>query len=477
MTSANAPLTAILFACWDSPDPMLQQLGLAPALMPLAGKPMVQRAIEQAVGLGCRRIELVLAGQMQAYELLLGDGERWGCALNYHYLPPASQPVQLLARLAPEADVLYWVVSADSVVTESVVPDGACVYCDDGQWSGWARLSGAQLGNVMHSARQREHFGQAVLALADTEQRAPQRALHSSSASSALNALQTLLADTAAMPTRPREPGIWIGNGSKIHPGAILQAPVWIGQNVLVREHAQIGPGSMLADGCVVDQGASVEQAIVLPGTYIGQGLHVNKALVKGNLIANLEHGVTIHIPDRAMLAQTQAPELATRATPWTQRLIAALLWLLFWPLAGWRHMLRQSASELARTGQDPHRLRYFNVRMVPSHAAIQAGVSGAWGAHFRTTFYPGLRDVAAGKLNLVGITPRTSEEIHALPLYWQRIYRRGRSGLFNETLLLGRAGASQEMCFIGDAIATEALSLGRLLLLLKRYFAAVWHE
>lgn len=458
--------TMILFACWDGADALQQQLGIVPALLPLAGKAMVERAIESAIELGCGRVELVLGDHALAYEPLLGNGERWGCALHYHFLPPAGQSLRLLARLAPLADTLYWIACADSVVTGTSAVGADTLWCEQDQWSGWARLSGTRFAQLAPHAGARASFAAALLAAPGVKHASAGVTLCGAGAGASLATLATILALDGAIPARPRQPGIWIGHGSRVHPDAQLVAPVWIGRHVLVREHALLGPCSMIADDCIIDQGASVERAIVLGGTYVGRGLQVREAIVCGNRVANLALEVVIEIPDRSILDATDRP---VAATPWLQRTLAALLWLGGWPLA---RALRGASAPCAELGGAERGA--LAVRFAPSHAAVYAGARGAWLRHFGRTFHPGLREVAAGRVNLVGIEPRTPAQVRVLPPYWQRLYRKGRTGLINETLLLGHDGANREMRFAGDALACEPLAAGKLLRLLARYAGAL---
>ena len=90
---------------------------------------------------------------------------------------------------------------------------------------------------------------------------------------------------------------------------------------------------------------------------------------------------------------------------------------------------------------------------------------------HFRDTFVAGLPDVVCGRVALVGLQPRSVEEIRGLPGYWQRLYRLSPSGLVNETLLNGPDGASAEMRFAGDALCASSMHMSRVAIVLGRYF------
>ena len=59
----HSPIDAILLACWPCEDVLLNGLEVDPALLVLADKPMLQRALERLVELHCRNILVVLGGE------------------------------------------------------------------------------------------------------------------------------------------------------------------------------------------------------------------------------------------------------------------------------------------------------------------------------------------------------------------------------------------------------------------------------
>jgi len=90
---------------------------------------------------------------------------------------------------------------------------------------------------------------------------------------------------------------IAIGRGSRIHPGAAIEGPVWIGRDVEVRPGAYIRGGVWIGDGCVVGASSELKRAILLPHAkaphlnYVGDsilGADVN--LGAGTILSNFRH-------------------------------------------------------------------------------------------------------------------------------------------------------------------------------------------
>ena len=90
--------------------------------------------------------------------------------------------------------------------------------------------------------------------------------------------------------------------------------------------------------------------------------------------------------------------------------------------------------------------------------------------------FLPGLISVATGKLALVGLPPRTQEQILQLPEDWRSLYLAGEAGLITETSVLPAQNPTEtetylaEACYSATASAAHRLKLTRLYLLRLLY-------
>ncbi len=106
---------------------------------------------------------------------------------------------------------------------------------------------------------------------------------------------------------------IAIGRGTRIHPTAVIEGPVWIGRDVEIRPGAYIRGGAWIGDRCVVGANTEIKCAILLPGAhaphlnYVGDsilGRGVN--LGAGTILSNFRHdGREIHIPSPAGMLAT----------------------------------------------------------------------------------------------------------------------------------------------------------------------------
>ena len=90
---------------------------------------------------------------------------------------------------------------------------------------------------------------------------------------------------------------IAIGRGARIHPGVVLEGPLYVGRDVEIRPGAYVRGGVWIGDGCVVGASTEIKRAILLPGSkaphlnYVGDsilGAGVN--LGAGTILSNFRH-------------------------------------------------------------------------------------------------------------------------------------------------------------------------------------------
>ncbi|UCG97575.1 MAG: hypothetical protein JSW31_18910 [Burkholderiales bacterium] len=440
---------AVLLACWPATDRLLAGIGTDAALIDVAGKPLVQRVVEQAVALGARQIDVVLGDNATAYQTCLGDGERWGCHIDYHYAPAgACLPRPLARRLADVDDCLL--LLADAMLPAGYRPPpasfGGSTVEGDLTWAGWARLPGAALVAAAAPVTSPRTL---FLALCRDRQLRRCRDVAGPSAGSAAALLDAATALLRApdypigIARRPAADGLWIGNGARVHPSARLTAPVWLGAHVLVAADAVIGPDAVIGARSIVDRRATIAGSLVAPDSYVGAGVELRGAILSGRSLVNVALEARLDIADRELAGPVVAVDDATRPAP-AERLLAGLLWAASWPLA------KSAGAGAGATRQDGS---------AETVAAVQCGVPGAWVRHFCLVLHPGLLDVVRGRRRIVGPLP---------PLAGMG------SGLLNDSLYLGPDGADPALRLAADTLAAGRQTIVRNLGAILRYARAV---
>jgi mannose-1-phosphate guanylyltransferase/phosphomannomutase len=82
------------------------------------------------------------------------------------------------------------------------------------------------------------------------------------------------------IPGREVSPGVWVEEGASIDPGASIDGPALIGGNCLVGGGVRIEPFTVLGQGCMVQERASIKRSIVWNHVYVGSGAELRGAVV-----------------------------------------------------------------------------------------------------------------------------------------------------------------------------------------------------
>jgi hypothetical protein len=97
-------------------------------------------------------------------------------------------------------------------------------------------------------------------------------------------------------------PGVWLGEGARIERGARVLAPAFIGVQAIVHPSAVVTRFSSVEHHSQVDCGTVIEDANVLPYTYIGAGLDVAHAVVGNQRLLNLPRNIEIEVADPKLM-------------------------------------------------------------------------------------------------------------------------------------------------------------------------------
>ncbi len=470
MQPSARPDRAILLACWDIEDPQLTFLGVTYTTA-VAGRSLLQRAVEQLVHSGCKHITVVSGDRLLACQDLLGDGARFGVQIVHRVAPLRTKPLAMLRQIVREAGPLVYLASAN-VLDEGIVHEtllqaepGAqteMIACWERSgttvWTGWGIFSQATLLELFENSENEDDLERRVMALTQVQRIRCTAPLNIKSSEDVLSALQALIftgRPGGAVTQRQRGDGIWIGSGATLHPDAVLVPPIFIGKNVMVQADARVGPGSIIEEGSVVEHEAVVEGSWVMAATYIGQRLTLTSALAAGPHLVNLELDTMIAVTDRRLMAGGVSEHNYDRRPGIVGRLSAILLWMFLMPLA-------------AVMG---HLLERKSVR------ASGAEKTGTLAHHFVEIFHPGLPDVWRGRCRIIGATPRSAGQIAALPSYWRRLYNNAPIGLLNGALLLDNQPVEPYLAFASDAVAARGLSLSASFRLILRYTLRAWYS
>lgn len=76
---------------------------------------------------------------------------------------------------------------------------------------------------------------------------------------------------------------VYIGEGTEIESGCIIQGPVYIGKNCKLMYHSYIRPGTVLGDNCVIGFSTEVKHTIMRDGSKVSDLAFVGDSIIGQN--------------------------------------------------------------------------------------------------------------------------------------------------------------------------------------------------
>jgi len=454
-------------------------------LLPVAGKPFLHYVVESLVDAGITQIDFMLSEMPETVEESLGDGARWGGKFAYHLVRNPERPYGRLAVLGIGRDEPILLAHGDRLPLWNIDPSGGRpgLVFRDGEWTGWGILPGSCLFGATEDTDEN-----AFASTASTSKGAPpvQTELLLS-----VRTPEEFLATNWAMiekrfpkliiGAREADDGIWISRNVSLHPTAVLTAPVYIGENCRINPGVKMGPRVVVSPNCLVDESSLLTETVVFPGSYIGQALELNDAIVNRNRLVNVGVGAAITVTDNFILGNFAENKLGQLAKAAVSRITAILLLLILSPvlllvwlwrvLAGPKPVFtRKSAVQLPTAeGAEFSSYRLLTFCSSPERHAHASGPH-----EFFSHFLPGLIGVAGGHLSFVGVAPRTADEIEQLPRDWKRLYLGSLAGLITESYVVHGPSPSEDALYSAEIFYTATAGPKHDLALIAGYLARI---
>ncbi|MGI6302036.1 MAG: hypothetical protein ACOX52_13420 [Verrucomicrobiota bacterium] len=428
-----------------------------PTLLPLIDRPLLQLIVEQIVAWGVQDLDFVLHHHPEIIEQFFGSGTRWGARFHYHLVRNPQAPFSIVKTIALTRERLIllaheeflpcsptpWIGSDPAGTHESSLltfraPNGAETWTQwalipNDAWAGLApNLSLLSLPDVLpQPVRYHNIPEENLLILRDFKD--------------LLRSQRKFLDQTAipaGFPGRPNPEGIWFERNVEIHPTARILPPCYLGADSRIHRGAVVGPYAVIGRECLLDEHSEISNTSVLPGTYVGEKLELRDAVVQHNRLVNTRIGGVVDVDDHLLLSSLSQPILLSWMKRTASRTLGLLPLVCLSPLLLGRYIAaRLSQSEGSQISRFPRlplssppeqaptlQRRLYRPVHPPKHP-----IHG----HFWNEFLPGLVCVVKGQIGLVGLPPRTLEELRELPADWLELYKRARAGLVTEALTM----------------------------------------
>ncbi len=94
------------------------------------------------------------------------------------------------------------------------------------------------------------------------------------------------------MPGTEAQPGVWLEEGAIINPDSGIEGPVLIGANCQVGAGARIEPFTVLGQGCLLQERASIKRSVLWNNVYVGSGAALRGAIMGDRVQVQAKAGI-----------------------------------------------------------------------------------------------------------------------------------------------------------------------------------------
>jgi len=122
-------------------------------------------------------------------------------------------------------------------------------------------------------------------------------------------------------------PDGWLGPHVRVHPRASLHPPFWIGAGTEIGAGCRVGPYAVVGEGSVLDHDVEIENAVALPGAYLGPNTRINQAIAQGGILVDIHRACRIDINENFILGTIARHQGRTSAMG---KVAALALWVNF---------------------------------------------------------------------------------------------------------------------------------------------------
>jgi hypothetical protein len=457
-------------------------------------RPFLQHIVEFVVGEGVQHIDFVLCRFPQQVERHFSDGSRWGAEFRYYLVRDPACPFSAIRAIPFADDENVLVAHALSLPAVSPawqpgnpLPDRGpdlrpCAARVSGEGAfepvGWAVCRGGALKSMapdLDMAAWTEGLKTLVSAGRPHDLVAPPLDISSyagylASVSRALRSEEIPLLRTGLA----NDPGIRLSRNVILHPTAEIRPPAFIGADCRIGRGTRVGPNAVVGENCVLDAHCSVENGIVMPQSYVGEGLEISDTVIERNRAVNVRLGAVVDIADNFIAGTLERHRMGSLFRGGLMRILGLVLFLITLPLFCVTYLVCRVLSRGAVLN------RHEFVRCPAPNTAAQRniGVLYRFGfgekarrplALFLGRVVPGLVSVAAGKLALVGAEPRTAGEIEELPDDWRQLCLRMKTGLITEVDTVYGPNATDDEHYAAEAMHSIAQTVRHDLWILLR--------
>jgi len=495
-------MNAILVTIWEDLHPASSQDTYLASLLRLVDRPFVQHVVEYLIAQGVDTFHFILCQFPEKFKELLGDGTRWGVTFHYHLVKDPSRPYRPLkliegdetpvllvhTDMLPAVDVAGLRPSArqSPAVLYGAEKDSRNQPGDLHQWTGWAWLP-SQCRVAVPDEVDRSGLYHFLISLCNGKTVPVPRALDVKTYAGLLSAHQAVLGKTFSgleLTGKEIENDIWLSRNINLHPTATLTPPVYIGQDCKIGAGVRIGPHATIGNNSVIDNNSSIADAVIFPGSYIGENLELKDTIVDKNRLVNTRIGSEVIITEDFILGSMSEKHISGWLGQTLSRCSASLFLFLGSPavivIFLYLKVIRKGPAlykqKIVRLPAPAEKRLWQTLELFSFQppAKVPGLLPCAGWRDFFLRLLPGLINIVQGRLRFVGVSPRGPKTIEVLPEDWKSLYLKSKAGLITEAMVHFGTDPSEDELYAAEAFYAVSAGIWYDLKILAKYMAQV---
>lgn len=426
-------------------------IGLAPmtddtnvTLLPVLCKPLIVHTLEALTEADVVDVLVVVAAHAERIEAELGDGSRWGLRLSYCTTPDERPWPDVVARsgqfLADQSEFLA--VRGDVARSSGALEEFLAVAAlQPGSNVEGVGCQGIAAGLRLVRSAWDDAGTPLLLKTTCAVPVVDHASLLAANCRAAAGELGSRHHDGHALAK-----GVRIGSHSEIARGSLGAPPFSIDEGVKVRSGARLEGPVVLGRNVIVEEGAQIHNALVMPNTYVGRQVELRNAIAWRKQLIRVDPGLRMGSGDAALPAALSNVPVLRALGGYVQRCVALMLLLAgapLWPLVA-------VVALLSRPRHPFHRVELLGNRRPSAGGTEDRGGRQPFSCWEPAVPLPWLRQlgrlrhltrlipVIQGRLALVGVRPLSVAQTDALQDDWQRLREQAPVGLIGPALFHG---------------------------------------
>ena len=268
------------------------------AMLPVGNKPLIQITLEEAYAADVRNASILYTDENLDAVRFLGDGSRWGMVLEHINIGRHNANTQQwLANLGSDVEP-YVLLRADMLRPFGVFEE-ALKRHENQQLADIYTALGITFGPAMGPVQK------ALWSEIETTCRLEPCALTTLKMYHSANmmALEGLVPGLR-LAGRPAPDQLQIGLESTVKSRRAPGGLVAVGKYSFVADNVQLGPHAVIGDNCYIDRGAVITNSVILPGTYVGRGLTLDRSVAGQGWMFDLNTKEVLSFEDNRILSK-----------------------------------------------------------------------------------------------------------------------------------------------------------------------------